>query len=1014
MDVLVVVADTGALAGLPCDGYHVVATAAAAAAALRERTYARVLVDPAVPGALDAVQGAAPRTPALTTSARTLAEHIREGVVVQDADGTVAQWNAAAARILGLPHDEVGDPAAYAARWAGVGDDGAPLAEHPAATALRTGERVEAAVVGIDPPGEGRRWLEVTSSPLLRPGADQPYAVLTTFKDITVRRAAQEEARRLAAIIDSSDDAIIGRTLDGIVTSWNPAAERLTGYPADEAIGRHATFTSLPGRERLIHDVIGRIQRGENIPPYETVVVRKDGSHVHISLTISPIRDETGTVVGSSAIARDISEQVRLRTAAEADRRRLAEAQAVAKLGSFEHILDTGEISWSDEMYRIFGLPVRSPLDYGSVVALVHPDDYAEFARGRTEAMQSADSVEFRYRIVRPDGETRRVSARVGVHRDASGHADRLVGTVLDVTERARADDERRRAERRFELGFERAAAGTAIADLQGRFVRVNAALCALLGRTEEELTGRHPDEFLHEQHGTAASPFADAVAGESRTGVEVRFARPGGAGIDTLVDVTVVHGDSGAPEYLFAQVLDITRRKQAERALAHQALHDALTGLPNRVLLLDRLDHALAQRDRRTSAIAVLLVDLDQFKLVNDGLGHSAGDALLVAAADRLAKAVRPGDTVCRLGGDEFVICCENVGGAEEAMTIGERVRAAFSQPFVVERRELFVTASVGVTLASVSSTADSLLRDADAAMYRAKERGRARVEVFDDGLRERATARLATATSLRRALQDGEFEVHYQPVMSLADERLTGFEALVRWNDPERGLVPPAEFIGIAEETGLIVPLGELVLREATRQLAEWSARFPGGPDLTVSVNVSGRQMVDAALVPTVAEALRESGIAPNRLHLEITETVLMDDIDESLEVLRALDELGVTLEIDDFGTGYSSLSYLKRLPVDTLKVDRSFVSGLGTDSEDTSIVTAITALGRALGLRLHAEGVENELQRAAVRALGCDVAQGFHWSPPLPAREAERWLRRPLAVVPEPRGVRRAVAG
>ncbi|HEU0132577.1 MAG TPA: PAS domain S-box protein [Mycobacteriales bacterium] len=1062
---------------------------------------------------------------------RALVASLREGVVAIDATtGTVTDANDAAARILGRPAEELRGRSWLLGET--VRDDGTPLpdGDDPAAVALRTGEPVTGAVIGVTHPDGTCRWVEVNVAPVapVLPGrAGTPFAAVASFRDITARRAAAEEirvqaalldaagnaifavdragtirywnsgaeamygwsagevvgrtamdvaafaalversaeiagsllrgaawtgdvdavrrdgslvrtlmtatplrdasgelrtiiavatdigarraaedaARRLKSLVDSSDDAIIGRTLDGVVTSWNPAAELLTGYTAEEAIGRHATFTIPPERHGQIHDVLAAVVRGEPVPTYEQVVVRKDGTQVDISLTVSVIRDENGAVIGSSAIARDITEQVRLRRAAEEDRRRLAEAQEIAGLGSFEHLLDDGTLIWSTELYRIFGLPDGTPLHESMLLDLVHPEDRATLWDASHAARERSEPLDVTYRIERPDGEERILTARVRGDRDGEGPVTRIVGTVLDVTDRERVDGERRAAERRFELGFDRSAAGSAIADLEGRLVRVNAALCRLLGRSEADLVGRCPEELAHGEQ--AWTPFAEAVATGRNAGGEVRFLRPDGDSVHTIVDVAVVHGEAGEPEYLFAQLLDITRRKHAERALAHQALHDSLTGLPNRALLLDRLDHALARRARRSESVAVLLVDLDQFKLVNDGLGHSAGDALLVHAATRLVAAVRPGDTVCRLGGDEFVICCEDVDGPDEAREIAERVAEAFAAPFAVEGRELFTTASVGVTVSTGSSTANALLRDADAAMYRAKERGRARVELFDEGLRERATARLATATALRRALAKREFEVHYQPVVSLDDERTVGFEALVRWNDPQRGLVPPSEFIAVAEETGLIVPLGTEVLRQATRQLAAWTASHPAARDVTVSVNVSARQLVDPELVPTVARTLADSGLAPHRLHLEITETVLMDDVDGSIEVLRALAALGVTLEIDDFGTGYSSLSYLKRLPVDTLKVDRSFVAGIDRDPDDASIVAAIAALGRALGLRLHAEGVEDEHQRAALRALGCDVAQGYHWSAPVPAEEAARWLRRrPRTVLPHQR--------
>jgi diguanylate cyclase (GGDEF)-like protein/PAS domain S-box-containing protein len=932
-----------------------------------------------------------------------LAAAVGNAVVAVAPDGRVRFWNVGAEALYGWTAAEtlgrdIGDVPAFAALHDRLDEARAAL--------LRDG----CWTVDLDGPRRDGTPLRTrfTATPM-RDDAGRLLAVVGVATDVTTSRVTEDAARRMAAAIESSDDAIIVRDVDGIVTTWNAAAERLVGYPAAEAIGRHATFATPPEKHEQIHDVIARVARGETIPAYEQVVLRKDGSRGHISLSVSAIRDGGGRVIGSSAIARDITEQVALRRAAEADRRRLAEAQEIAGLGSFE-ILDGGATVWSDQMYRLVGFAPGTPVDDEALAEHVHPEDREAFATAHQAARTATEPVEVAYRVVRPDGDVRSLMVRLCA-RPADDGTTTIAGTALDVTERTRAEQHRRAAERRFELGFETAAAGTAIVDLDGRLVRVNAALCRLLGRDHADLLGHRPVEFVHPEDLGAPTPFAEAIGGKGRGGAELRFVRADGTVVEALVDVVVVRGESDDPEYLFAQLLDITWRKEAERALEHQALHDALTGLPNRTLLLDRLEHALAQRN---GAVAALLIDMDQFKLVNDGMGHSAGDALLVETARRLVGAVRPGDTVCRLGGDEFVICCEQVASPEAAMRIAERVAAAFTAPFVVEGRDLFVTVSVGVTISEDGATSDSLLRDADAAMYRAKERGRARVEMFDEALRERAATRLATASSLRRALRDREFVVHYQPVLTLGEERLVGFEALVRWDDPERGLVPPAEFVPIAEETGLIVPLGAEVLRQATAQLAEWSATFAGAAELTMAVNVSARQLADPSFVPSVAEILAASGVDPSRVRLEITESVLMEDVEDSVRVLGRLAELGVSIEIDDFGTGYSSLGYLKRLPVHTLKVDREFVRGLGEDAEDTSIVTAIVALGHALGLRLHAEGIETDRQRDAARALGCDVAQGFRWSAAVPAAEAERWLRRRvLSIVPDQRFAARAAA-
>ena len=443
---------------------------------------------------------------------------------------------------------------------------------------------------------------------------------------------------------------------------------------------------------------------------------------------------------------------------------------------------------------------------------------------------------------------------------------------------------------------------------------------------------------------------------------------------------------------------LERKRAQVAERALLHQAFHDTLTGLPNRALLADRLGQVLARRERRSEDAAVLFLDIDRLKWVNDSLGHAAGDQLLVDVAGRLQGVLRPGDTVARFGGDEFVVLCDDLSHPGEAVYVAERLREALATPFHLGGREICLTASIGIALASTSThdTPDALLRDADAAMYRAKERGRDRVELFDDHMRSRAMARLETESTLRRAIDQGQLRVHYQPVIELATGRATGLEALVRWQHPERGLVPPGEFIPLAEETGLIVGLGRFVLEEACRQAARWNGRCPDRPPLTVSVNLSAHQLHTRGLRELVAEVLQQTRLQPELLCLEITETALVEDADISRAALDSLKDLGVTLAVDDFGTGYSSLLYLRRFAVDVLKIDRSFVVGLGTSAEDTAIVSGVVGLAQALGLQAVAEGVETPEQVVLLKGLGCALAQGYHWSEPLTARQTERWLK------------------
>jgi diguanylate cyclase (GGDEF)-like protein/PAS domain S-box-containing protein len=461
---------------------------------------------------------------------------------------------------------------------------------------------------------------------------------------------------------------------------------------------------------------------------------------------------------------------------------------------------------------------------------------------------------------------------------------------------------------------------------------------------------------------------------------------------------------DTGAPLWMRGTAQDITEQKLAEDALTHQVLHDDLTGLPNRLLLLDRLEHALVKLVRHPSMLGLLFIDVDRFKVPNDSLGHSVGDQILVAIASRLQATLRPGDTLARFGGDEFAILCEDLTSERDALAIAARIGATMVEPLNWGGGELIISVSTGIALTeSPYTSAESLLRDADAAMYRAKEEGRARSAVFAEPMRAKAVNRLDTEVSLRRALLEDQLEVHYQPLVELPGGKIVGSEALVRWQHPTRGLVAPDEFISIAEETGLIVPLGAGVLREAAQQTKTWQQR-PGFSELTVAVNLSAVQLKQSDLADMVEAVLRETGLAPSTLEFEITESVLMHDASQATRILESLKALGVRLSVDDFGTGYSSLSYLKRFPIDTVKIDRSFVDGLGQDPADSAIVAAIVGVANALNLETIAEGVETPLQLRELIDLGCTYAQGYLFARPQPAADLDAILDKEICLAPQ----------
>ncbi|HET9105029.1 MAG TPA: EAL domain-containing protein [Solirubrobacteraceae bacterium] len=440
-------------------------------------------------------------------------------------------------------------------------------------------------------------------------------------------------------------------------------------------------------------------------------------------------------------------------------------------------------------------------------------------------------------------------------------------------------------------------------------------------------------------------------------------------------------------PVLLARSVRFAIERKRTEVDLAQQALHDPLTGLPNRALFVDRLSVAL-DRSRRTGApVAVLFLDVDDFKEINDTLGHAAGDVLLSVLADRFAEMLRPMDTVARFGGDEFTFLFEELESEREAVLIADRIARAAAQPLNLGETEVTEAAvSIGIAIVTDPSVdPDSIIRDADSAMYRAKERGGDRFELYDEATRERAAERLALESALRRAIERSELRVHYQPQVSLhGSSDLSGFEALVRWQHPERGLIDAREFLSIAESTGLIVPIGQWVITEALAHIARWRMTRPG---VTVSVNLSARQLRDPSLPAAVATAIHDSGASPATLCFEVTEEAVQDEPDLAGSMLRGLSDLGVGLAVDDFGTGHSSLASFRQLPVQSIKIDPSFVTGLGDDPEDTALLSALVDLGHALGLRVVAEGVETDTQLAHLRSVGCDGAQGFLFSRPLP---------------------------
>ena len=562
--------------------------------------------------------------------------------------------------------------------------------------------------------------------------------------------------------------------------------------------------------------------------------------------------------------------------------------------------------------------------------------------------------------------------------------------SVAWVSGRLRAAEfnlQRMHSERYFRSLIQNSSDLVMILDDAGRIRFESPAVERVLGHRSGDRIGHSPLDVVHPD---------DTPAVQDALGLVV-----GSPGAEQRLDFRVQHADGSwhvveaictnllADEHVSGVVVnyrDVTERKLLEERLQHQAFHDGLTDLANRALFTNRVEHALARLSRAPGALAVLFIDLDDFKTVNDSLGHGAGDELLVAVARRLGAAMRPSDTAARLGGDEFGVLLEDVA-ADEAQQIADRLLGGFREPLAIGRSQLVVHASIGIAVATgPRTTAVELLRNADIAMYSAKQRRKGGYQLFEPGMQRAAVRRLQIKADLERALDRGEFSLRYQPLVTLDSGEIRGVEALVRWEHPRRGVVLPAEFIGLAEESGLIVPIGRWVLGEACRQAQTW--QHEGRPVLGLNVNLSAKQLLDPGLTADVADALAQSQLDPSLLTLEITETILMNDTDHTTATLERLKGLGARIAIDDFGTGYSSLSYLRRFPIDCLKIDQSFIAAIERGGEETAILSSILALSRTLNLETVAEGVENVIQATRLRAMGGDLAQGYYYARPLAA--------------------------
>jgi diguanylate cyclase (GGDEF)-like protein/PAS domain S-box-containing protein len=864
--------------------------------------------------------------------------------------------------------------------------------------------------------------------------------------DVTRRLA------HLAAAEDASDAAVVSLDRDGSIRSGNRAAERLFGKPMAAMMARPLSvfFPELESRGGPLE----RVFAGERIERLHFVMQRSTWVTIPVSMTLVPLRQDCGSVLGCTVVVWDLTEQVFSQQTLAASEDLVRRSEALAGIGRF--VVDTrdGSTQWSEGMHAIHGTsPDGFDASLSAHLELVHPDGRACVAEALEGALMGQATVELDHRIVRPDGRVSWVFLAVEPRRDAAGHLVGLSGICQDVTARTEVETALQESVQKLTQASKLASLLTEItshaneaADVPDAMRKALASVCAYTGWPVGHALVLSPDVpqtlvSLGVWHLTEPSLFSEFrtatekdcyAIGEGLPGRTLQLGKPirirdlsadnhefrvpsaDAYGLAAAFALPIlVHADTvGVLEFFGSAVQEadetllrissivggqlgrVFEREAAEKRLTQQALYDGLTGLPNRASLMERLRHSLVQGRQNQTRVDVLYLDVDDFKVINDSRGHAAGDEVLSALSARLGETIRGGDTIdrlrpsvlARLGGDEFAIVLDDCAAPE---AVAERLRELLKEPLRLADGEVFISVSVGSSFALTAETgtsAEGMLAAANVAMHEAKRAGKGQHVAFEPTMQLKARRRHELGDELHRAVENEEFELHYQPVVTLDDGILVGAEALVRWRHPVRGLVFPNDLIERAEETGLILPLGGWVLNEACRQAAAWRQVFD--VDLTVAVNVSGRQLREHDFVTCVRDALTKTQLPAEALCLEMTESILMEREDDAIAMLTKLRHDGVHLAIDDFGTGYSSLNALRRLPVDLVKIDRSFVTNLPHDEEDASIAWTIVHLAHRLGLTVLAEGIESVEQRDALRDLGCDQAQGYLFGRPMSA--------------------------
>jgi diguanylate cyclase (GGDEF)-like protein/PAS domain S-box-containing protein len=809
--------------------------------------------------------------------------------------------------------------------------------------------------------------------------------------DITSRclteKALEDSEERFRCLSENVPDIIYTLNTDGSFSYVNPAWKKVLGHETEEVLGRHFSDFSKPGQADRFKKIFERISKEALTVHVNCTLRHKDGHDRILDLSGAPNLDSQGRLLGVVGMLKDITlreEALQLLQKSQAD---LARAQKMAGLATWELDLERETFQCSEGVFKIYGVknPGR-PFTTEDFLKSVHPGDRKKVEQVLKGLTELTDGISLEHRIIKPDGSEGVVSQVAELIQGPNNEPRALAGAVQDITELKKSEQRTRLLARVVENTIE----GIMVTDEKASIVLVNQAFTAITGYEAKQVVGANPRILSSGRHpGDYYQRMWRSLLKEGYWQGEIWNKRKDATLYPAWLTITAVKDHKDRVSHYVGVFHDITEVKRNERKIAFQAYHDALTGLPNRLLFHDRLQMAIAHANRKGLHLAVMFLDLDNFKDINDSLGHHVGDLLLEKVARRISRWVRGEDTVARLGGDEFIMLLLGSEKGVQAEKVAQRILHSLAEPFYIKEHELFITGSIGITIYPTDGKdPQTLLSNADLAMYQAKDQGRSTYRLFTREMNQKVMQRVSMEAALRQALEKGEFRVYYQPQVDLETGAMVGAEALLRWKRPGMGILGPDEFIPLAESTGLIVPIGEWVLAQACFQARTWHDQ--GFKGLLVSVNLSPRQFQQPNLVSQIKSILKQTRLDPACLELEVTESVVMQNVDEAIQIMSRLCKLGVRLSLDDFGRGYSSLYYLKRFPMHTLKIDRSFVRDITLDQAGAAIVNTIIDMSGNLSLKVVAEGVETKEQLNFLRHNRCDQIQGFLFCRPIPQKD------------------------